>query len=278
MQSFLRNVIFTLNNYTQDEYDFIVNSTLFKYLIVGKEIGESGTPHLQGYAILLKRMRFNSFKQQFPRFHIEPRKGNHDQAAAYCKKDGDFIEIGEPPKQGKRTDLSDAIETLKESGIQSVADEHPQTFVKYSRGLRDLALLIETSYDHKSCRGIWLYGPPGTGKSHTARSWDPESTYLKAQNKWFDGYNGQKIILLDDLDTPVLNHHLKIWSDKYACTGETKGGTIHLRHHLFVITSNYPIEHFTDSDEAMTEALKRRFTVIEKTNRETIIDYASLIN
>ena len=277
MQTFLRNVIFTLNNYTQDEYDFIVNSPLFKYLIIGKEIGESGTPHLQGYGILLKQIRFNSFKKQFPRFHIESRKGNHEQAAAYCKKDGDFIEIGNPPKQGKRTDLLDAITTLKESGIQAVAEDHPQTYVKYSRGLRDLSLMLEQPYEHKSVRGIWLYGPPGTGKSHTARSWDP-SLYLKAQNKWFDGYNGQKIILLDDLDTPVLNHHLKIWSDKYACTGETKGGTIHLRHHLFVITSNYPIEHFTDSDEAMTEALKRRFTVIEKTSRDTIIDYASLIN
>jgi hypothetical protein len=43
---------FTLNNYTTDELEFLSSSILgsgeYNY-IIGKEIGESGTPHLQGY-------------------------------------------------------------------------------------------------------------------------------------------------------------------------------------------------------------------------------------
>jgi len=47
-----RNIVFTLNNYTDDEYNNLLNHKEFKYVIIGKEIGEKGTPHLQRYAEL----------------------------------------------------------------------------------------------------------------------------------------------------------------------------------------------------------------------------------
>lgn len=92
-------------------------------------------------------------------------------------------------------------------------------------------------------RGVWYWGPPGTGKSHTARANFPEA-YLKAQNKWFDGYQAQKSIIIDDFDKGgiCLGHHLKIWADKYACNGEVKGGHVPLQHETLVVTSNYSIE------------------------------------
>jgi len=40
-----RNFVFTLNNYTTEEVE-LVKEWDCKYLIFGKEIGESGTPHL----------------------------------------------------------------------------------------------------------------------------------------------------------------------------------------------------------------------------------------
>jgi hypothetical protein len=75
-------------------------------------------------------------------------------------------------------------------------------------------------------RGTWIYGPPGTGKSRSARADYGDDIYLKAQNKWWDGYTGQQTVILDDMDNGALGHHLKIWTDRYACTGEVKGGTI----------------------------------------------------
>ena len=86
-------------------------------------------------------------------------------------------------------------------------------------------------------------------------------------------YAGERVVLLDDLDTDVLGHYLKIWSDKYSCTGETKGGTIQLRHHMFIVTSNYPPSHFWAHDQMMLEAIERRFKILEKNSREDIIDY-----
>ena len=43
-----RAYCFTLNNYTEEEYQSII-STKYDYIVVGQEIGETGTPHLQGF-------------------------------------------------------------------------------------------------------------------------------------------------------------------------------------------------------------------------------------
>lgn len=273
--SLFRNICFTLNNYTQDEYDFIVHGTWYRYMIIGKEIGDSGTPHLQGYAVLDKRYRLNALKKLVgDRVHLEARKGTHNQAREYCMKDNDFCEFGVEPEQGKRNDLKNACELVKKDGAQAVAELMPELYVKYHRGLKELELAIQPKYDHVSVRGIWIFGSPGTGKSHAARHFDPNA-YIKAQNKWWDGYNGQQCVILEDLDTDVLGHYLKIWADKWSCTGETKGGTVNLRYKLFVVTSNYaPWDLF--KDDVMCEAISRRFKVIEKKDRNELVDFLIL--
>jgi len=116
--------------------------------------------------------------------------------------------------------------------------------------------------DSPDVRGLWYYGEPGTGKSRKAREDNPEA-YLKSQNKWWDGYTGQKVVILDDFDKGgiCLGHHLKIWSDRYKCTGEVKGSTVPLQFDKFIITSNYSIDGLFEDPE-MRAALKRRFKVI----------------
>jgi hypothetical protein len=112
-------------------------------------------------------------------------------------------------------------------------------------------------------RGLWIVGPPGTGKSHYARKTFGDDLYLKAQNKWWCGYAGERYVLLDDFDCNVLGHYLKIWADKWACTGEVKGGKVNLRHEKFIITSNYTIEQLWPDEEQkeLRRAIARRFEV-----------------
>jgi len=259
--------IFVLNNYTADDETYF--STLpSSYTVFGREVGKSGTPHLQGFIVFDKTKRFSAVKKIHSRCHWEVAHGTSEQAAVYAKKDGDYFESGRlPASQGRRNDLEAAITTLKSDGIAAVAREHTAVFIKYSRGLRDVSLFLQNSYKHESVRGIWIYGPPGTGKSHVARSLS-DSLYIKAQNKWFDGYDGELNILLDDLDTAVLGHYLKIWADRWPCSGETKGGTVNLRHQRFIVTSNYAPEHFWGDDEPMCKAIERRFKVILKDSIE----------
>jgi hypothetical protein len=113
--------------------------------------------------------------------------------------------------------------------------------------------------DYTDVKGHWYWGPPGTGKSHKARA-DYPNSYLKSQNKWWDGYQGQPTVIIDDLDTDCLAHHLKIWADKYSCSGEVKGGTVPLQHTALIVTSNYAIEQLF-KDEIMAAAIRRRFKV-----------------
>lgn len=251
---------YTINNYT-DEDLITIKTVPTLYHVIGKEIGESGTPHLQGFLTLKKPIRLSGLKKLHQTAHWEAAKGTSYQASIYCKKEGDFEETGIVPTQGKRTDLEEAISLIKEGKEMSeIAEKCPTTYVKFSRGLRDLKLILDKPYTPSSLRGIWYWGPPGTGKSRQARELYP-TAYLKSQSKWFDGYSGQKTILLDDLDTNVLGHYLKIWADRYACTGETKGGTINLQHDTIIITSNYSIDNLFKDDEEMARAIRRRFTV-----------------
>jgi len=247
---------------------------MFSYLIVAKEVSSTGTHHLQGFLSLKKRTSFSKLKKLFVRYHIESRRGTFQQAVDYCKKDGDYIEVGVPPKQGNRTDLEAVAEKIKE-GVTStaIARDFTTTYIKYYRGIEQTILKLQTPFTAGNVRGVWIWGPPGTGKSHVARTYDADA-YIKPQNKWWDGYNGQLTVILDDLDTPVLSHYLKIWADKWACTGETKGGTIHLRHTLFIVTSNlhpcelWPVER---EDDTLVEAIVRRFRLFHKESLSTEI-------
>lgn len=254
---------FTWNNYDDASLAFLeaFASEHSLYLVYGKEVGESGTPHLQGFFTMKNPKRITGLRKLGFTCHMEAAKGTSLQAADYCKKDNDFVEFGSPPSQGKRSDLRVATDMVKSgAALNEIADACPAVFVKFGRGLRDLKLTLEQPYGHDDVRGIWYHGPPGTGKSRKARE-DHPNAYLKGQNKWFDGYNGQDAIILDDLDSNVLGHHLKIWTDRYACTGETKGGTVNLRHKVFIVTSNYSIDHLWPDDSEICAAIKRRFTV-----------------
>jgi len=254
---------FTWNNYVDNVYEILWDFTqqYCSYMVYGKEVGDSGTPHLQGFFTLKKKESIVGLRKKGMDCHLEATKGTSVQAAEYCKKDKDFVEFGTPPTPGKRTDIEEACKAIKDGAtLSDLAESHPVQIVKYGRGLAQLKLLLDRPYNHDGVRGIWYWGPPGTGKSRKAREENPNA-YLKNQNKWFDGYSANDVIILDDLDTNILGHYLKIWADRYACTGETKGGTINLSHKKFIVTSNYSIESLWPEDAEMQNAVKRRFTV-----------------
>lgn len=127
------------------------------------------------------------------------------------------------------------------------------------------AMLSQPSVLPEGLRGQWYWGPPGCGKSFKAYTEYP-TAFRKAQNKWWDGYVGQSVVILDDLDLlggQTLGHYLKIWADRYPCTGEIKGGTINLRHDVFLVTSNYLPEDLWPGDLQLVEAIRRRFKITE---------------
>lgn len=100
--------VFTLNNWTDEDVDHLVSvcEPASTYLVFGREVGESGTPHLQGFVQLKNSTRFNAVKALVGnRAWLAQARGNNQQASDYAKKDGDFEEFGDVPvEQGNRTD------------------------------------------------------------------------------------------------------------------------------------------------------------------------------
>ena len=85
---------FTHNNYTREILVQYVQCFAAKSLtfIIGEEVGEEGTPHLQGWIKSEKRFRPTELKLQFKwnAAHWEKCKGNDLSNIKYCSKDGKF--------------------------------------------------------------------------------------------------------------------------------------------------------------------------------------------
>ena len=110
---------------------------------------------------------------------------------------------------------------------------------------------------------IWLTGEPGTGKTSYVFNNFNNDLYVKAINKWWDGYHGQDNVLLDDWDPKhdCLVGYLKTWADRFPFRAEAKGSTMFIRPKKIIITSNYSIENCFQNPEDVA-AIRRRFKVI----------------
>lgn len=101
-----RNWCFTINNYTSDDLEKMdllaaqIGGDI-KYLVYGRETGDNGTPHLQGFIQFSKKKRLGEARNLIShRSHLEVMEGTALQAATYCKKEGEFNEWGQIQYQG----------------------------------------------------------------------------------------------------------------------------------------------------------------------------------
>ncbi len=157
-----RRYCFTLNNWTPNHQvclDAFQEHCL--YLVFGKEVGDSGTPHLQGFFTLKSPLGIKGVTKRlgFTDIHLEVARTPSINCANYCKKDADFTEHGEPPFAGKRSDLSKLADAVKEGcTMKVVSDIDPATYIRNYRGLANYAALQTTDYSHTDVRGIWYWG------------------------------------------------------------------------------------------------------------------------
>ena len=254
-----RDFCYTLNNYTQDEYDKI-HAIEAQYHVMGKETGEQGTPHIQGYVYFTNPRSFNAVKKLLLRSHIERTAGTPEQASAYCKKENDFIEIGKCPQQGKRTDIDVVREELSMgNGIRGVVKRATnlqqikiaEAILKYEEPKRDWK-------PHVS----WYWGDTGTGKSkHAHDVFTNTDFYRKTANtgKWWEGYDGHENVIIDDMDSTNFPYkNLLDLLDRYECRVECKNGTRQFLARKIIITASIdPQTMFQSQSQEAGELLRR---------------------
>lgn len=276
MTNSLINWVFTLNNYTEEEVNAIDGSadspeSPFKYLIYGRELGESGTPHLQGYFQLCRKRRLGGVKKLpgLARAHFEPARGDVQSNRNYCSKEGNYREFGRAVSPRERTDLSEVKDLLDAGGdIRAVAREHFETFIRYDRALEKYASFCSKPRKWRT-QVVWFWGATGSGKSRLAHQ---EAEGLSngdycvlADNtlKWFHPYAGNRVVVLDDYAGEAsITQLLRLW-DPYPMQVPIKGGFVNWCPRIMYVTSNQsPMSIFRDAAQEHIKAVFRRIDLI----------------
>jgi len=244
-------------------------------MVVGKEISESGTPHLQGAALFDTQITLYKFKQLlgWKRMHIESMRGTPQQSLDYCsKQDLTPFVSGTMPQPGTRNDILAAVHKLKDGSTlcQMVEDDDcAAVYVKFAKGLTALRALLEEPRVGAP-QVVWLWGETGTGKTRRAIQYADsiaKSYWISAGSlRWFDGYEGQHVAILDDLRTKhtTFSFLLRVL-DRYPLRVEFKGGFINWVPHVIIVTAPYtPQRMYNLSNEGDMAQLTRRITHIHE--------------
>lgn len=285
---FCRAWSWTLNNYNDDEIAKI-RELKYEYLVFAKEVGEQGTPHLQGFVQLKSKARLPQLHKKLPRVHWEVARGSAKDNRTYIigpySKNGkekpfnaDHEEHGRMPEQGKRNDLQQFASDIKNNkrGID-LEEDHLEVLAKYPR----LEQRLVSTDDERRAQQQFkdklfpevhvIWGAPGSGKSRTVYDKFPvESIYElnigdgSTKSIWWDTYRGQDIILINDYAGELPYKYFLRFLDIYPFRMQTKGGHCWRLATKIYLTANNPPETWYPGGE--WDAISRRLTSVTQKN------------
>lgn len=236
----------TLNNPTEEELAFFSRVEVSRILI-SQEVGDSGTPHLQGRVTWKRAYTWSALHKLAERVWWSPTKAKSDWN--YALKVGSVIFREEDNRQqGARTDLyslKDQILTGKKS-VNEIVETDPVAFHQYGRTLERL----ETIYRNKTIRTemtgcVWYWGPTGVGKSHIAfQNYSPETHYNWTNDRgWWDGYAQQETVIMNDFRGEIEYAKMLKLIDKFPETVIRRGKEpINFTSKRIIVTSSKPPE------------------------------------
>ena len=249
----------------------------FRYCIIADEkCPESGRLHKQGYLELSRPQRLSYVQRLIGDrvAHFERRRGSRTQARDYCRdpeKDG-YLRHQEygcwRVQQGSRSDLAHAKSAIAE-GISKddFYNQHYKIVARYPRWVDTMfarRLRKQSRHFRKVvCKVYW--GQTGTGK--TKKVWEEAKDDLYvlplSQNgtHWWDGYEGESNLLIDDFYGGIKYSHLLRILDGHPIMLPVKRSFTFPVYTTVYLTSN------TSWDEWYTNvpnvsALRRRITSI----------------
>ncbi|GAC77802.1 replication protein [uncultured marine virus] len=180
---------FTLNNYTSEEMAELAN--LFRGIncdwIIGKEVGDSGTPHLQGFIFFHAKGGIRPMeKVKNKRIHWEKCKGTKEQNIIYCKKDGNFFFGG-----------SNIEQWIKDIELKTEVDNYRVTMPKYQPWMGNILKIISDPVDYRKM--YWF--------------WDKHGNIGKTEFQKYLFTNYERVIILGgssmDMKNGIVDYHKK---------------------------------------------------------------------
>lgn len=166
----------TLNNWTPLERQQIldINESKVQYLCLAEEVGEQGTPHLQGYIQLKARVKYTTMTNSWPgwtRVHFMQHTmgsdtDNYDYIKGPYTKNGKnkpindtFIEKGERinmGRKGARNDLKEIKEAIdRGESYDDICETHFKEAAMYSRFIKERVQARDSTMQQNSLRELY---------------------------------------------------------------------------------------------------------------------------
>lgn len=265
-----RGWFLTINNFDEVEEEQL-KSEKFEYLVYQVEKGEKeGTEHLHAFIYYKSERKFETMKKKFPGAHIEKVK-RIKKCMEYCSKVKTRLrgpyEFGTKPKQGNRTDLDDLAEMVVNGmSMYEIAKADPAGFARWKKNIEYLKYALIPERTEKP-QVWWLWGESGAGKTtyvHDKHGRGRKNIFIKDSTKWWDGYDGQKIVLIDDFCEWQWNFKNFLRAlDAFDYSSEYKGGYVNIPcDFIYVTCTKHPNQIWEDEEDAYQ--VRRRCTKIKK--------------
>jgi hypothetical protein len=245
-------------------------SRLKEYLICGLEVcPETERTHIQGFVVTQKRVRMTQLKKCHATAHFE-QKYKHATLMdnkQYCSKGGIWYEEGNLPEEPGEMEKNRWKQARLAAETSRFDDIDDQIFIQHLGNLVKIASMkMKKPANLDGVCGLWFWGPSGTGKTTYVNNLYPDA-YEKSHDKWWDGYQGQETVIIDDLGPDQdISTFLKLWGDFKPFRAEVKGGYQYIRPKRIIVTSNYAPDKIVRRVEDL-EAVKRRYKVTIMTQR-----------
>lgn len=250
--------LWTFTNYDM-EFDYEPVMTKAQYVAYGLETcPKTGRLHHQGWMYFKNPQgSIKNVATLLGKAHVEKAKGSLAQNEKYCAKEGNLTELGVKPEQGKRTELDEVRQIVRETSsmreVVEVANSYQsvrmaETLLKYN----------EKARPYKTREVIWFYGPTGTGKTHTVYA-EEEDIFVPLSFKWWDGYDGHKVVLLDDVRPDFCKfHEILMLTGERPFRVECKGGSRQAMYDKIYITAPFhPKDMWQQPGEQKAQLLDR---------------------
>lgn len=194
------------------------------YYCVADEIGQEGTFHTHIYVCFENPKSFSTMKNKFPEAHLEMAKGTSQQNRDYVFKEGKWLdtekgttnlketheEYGTMPieKQGKRTDLSQLYEMIKDGySNYQILEDNPKYMMHIDKIEKARKTYQEELYKNKwrDLEVTYIWGVSGAGKTRGVKEqYGYSNVYTVTDYAHpFDGYSGQDVILFEEFRSNI---------------------------------------------------------------------------
>lgn len=286
-----RKWFITINNYEEKGYSLDkIEEVILEYkdtLVYGcycAEIGlEEHTPHVHIYLQFKNAKRFSTMQKKYKGSHLDMSKGTAKESRDYIRKEGRYLdsakhetnlidtfrEFGQLPveEQGKRNDLNELYELIKDGNTNAEIFEYNPKYMKYADKLDKIRQdIIEDKYknEFRKLDVTYIFGTTATGKTrYVMEKYGYENVYRVTDYEHpFDSYSGQEIILFDEFRSSLKISDMLNFLDGYPCQLPARFNNKWACYKTVYIISNIKIEQqyeYVQENEKLTyDAFMRR--------------------